>query len=62
MNNGKFLSWKKRNKMNIQIIALFLAIVFPFILYSALNNQWLLLAGFMFGGVTLAMVLVAALT
>lgn len=62
MDTENFSTWKKRNKMNIQVIALVLAVVSPFVLYSALNNGASVLAGIMFGAITLAMGLVAGLT
>jgi len=62
MKNVKFSGWKKRNKMSIQVIAFLLAMTSPFFLFSALNNSLFTLAGILFGAVTLAMVLVAALT
>ncbi len=62
MQREKFSAWKKKYKIGVQVIAFGFALIFPFILYIALNHQLSLLAGFMFGGVTLAMVMVAALT
>lgn len=62
MRKEKFLAWKKANKITIQVIALVLAILCPFVLFGALNAGLSLLAGFAFVGVTLAMAFVAGLT